>query len=714
MTERPARPPTAFAPSAGSGSGRDLTWLVKERLGKDPGWRHFARNGAWICPFCLASVRGHDDTRSALVRAIEGHLGRRCSAYRAGAGSPQSDQVIADKQIYEDIAHLAATDPAWQVFDHEGYWYSPSSLVRVAGVRIAAGRFDSFTIQAMVNHMALCPEFRGGTLHPVETVQQARDRWQRTLTVANHLRQLLQFPLWRYTNRDGHWICPFCLGHIAEVVVKVPDDWQGAPELMAAHLVEVCRSYRPERPESQSESAVRKAASGSSLTLRDGEQRSSSRSVRSSPATTAPERPAARQPSSAWTETAPPRSTTRVTSPTEIPVARPVRSDSRTGVPSAIPVSQAAPNAALTGELPSTAAYRPDVQLPAGIGATLTPNAGRNAGEATSLVARAVIDAEAVGAAGPPASDAFAGADADDHSPPASTASDLFRGTALDIRDGVEAQDDEPKGSPPLDWMDDIEESSGEHVSARQVETDSERIKAKAVQQGFLQGAPLVPGFRFATCFEACSDVSGDFYEFIRLADGRVGFAQGDVSGHGIHAALVMSMAKKTLSIYAGAGHGPAETLTRVNDSLVDDLGGRIFVSVSYAILDPDQRTITWARAGHNPVIRFNWRSGAASEIKPRGMVVGMKKGAIFRSSVAEEITPVEAGDVFVVYTDGITEAMNRQQAEYGVDTLHEVVRRHAEAGPEALVVRIMESVRQFRGGLGPTDDCTLLVLAVD
>jgi phosphoserine phosphatase RsbU/P len=100
--------------------------------------------------------------------------------------------------------------------------------------------------------------------------------------------------------------------------------------------------------------------------------------------------------------------------------------------------------------------------------------------------------------------------------------------------------------------------------------------------------------------------------------------------------------------------------------------------------------------------------------IKPKGMVVGMKAGQVFAKSIADETTTVESGDLFIIYTDGITETMNRQQLEYGTDLLKEVVQKHAQGGVEVVLERIMDSVRQFRGGTVADDDLTLLALAVD
>ncbi|MBA3685787.1 MAG: hypothetical protein H0W72_11195, partial [Planctomycetes bacterium] len=252
--------------SASLGAVGALASQVKTRLAQDPSWQHFALNGAWICPYCLAGVRGHDDSRAALVRAIESHLARRCSVYRGGSGACHPDETIAAKKTFEDIAHRAASDAAWQVFDHEGFWYSPTSLKRVESVRLTNGRFDSFTIQAMVNHLGHCTAFQRGVVYPAATVQKARDQGMRAVSLAENLRELLQFPLWRYTNATGQWVCPFCLEHIPEVVLRGDADWTTAPEKMAWHLACSCATYVPERPEPKMEALVQQAAVRTSMT----------------------------------------------------------------------------------------------------------------------------------------------------------------------------------------------------------------------------------------------------------------------------------------------------------------------------------------------------------------------------------------------------------------------------------------------------------------
>ena len=269
-----------------------------------------------------------------------------------------------------------------------------------------------------------------------------------------------------------------------------------------------------------------------------------------------------------------------------------------------------------------------------------------------------------------------------------------------------------------LSWMDDEEEpASGEPPTTIEPvtsELQEDVARAAQVQRNMLREAPQVAGYRFASRFESCSEVSGDFYEYISLPDNRIGFAQGDVSGHGIQAGLVMSMAKKVLAIHAKRGDDPVQVLSEVNDDLAEDLGGKMFVTITYGILDPTAGVVTWARAGHNPTLVYRAATGKIEEISPRGMVVGMKGGPLFAKATVNERTDLHPGDRMLIYTDGLTETMNRQDEEYGTERLNELLIQHGTLDLEQLLDRILDSVRGFRGGGEPQDDLTLLALGVD
>jgi hypothetical protein len=544
---------------------------------------------------------------------------------------------------------------------------------------LANGKFDSFTIQNMVNHLAQCPHYQGGVLHPAPAVMRVRDAAARVAQLVNNLGQLVQYPLWRYVDAAGQWICPFCLNHITSAVIRTEQDWPSAIQRMAWHIAAECSSYIPERPEPKMEALVSQAAA--------------------EPPDTPP-----RQPSHAVRTPVPTRSggVQRLATPSV--------GNATTGTP--------APTTALPVARVTTRVAMPGTSLTNRVSSGNTPASTNSSRSGVKIIPEVEHNDEPRVAM--PISTRFTRKNGPVTPAPAEpaaadTSDDPFEqaANAATVKPSSTAQSDSDSNQS-LMWMDDVEDVNKKASQDTANRLDTERVKARAVQKNLMADVPSIPGYSFATRFEACHDISGDFYEFMELPDGRIGFAQGDVSGHGMHAGLIMSMAKKTLEIFAQAGKGPAETLSKVNDALVDDLGGTIFISMTYAILDPGMGSITWARAGHSPAVHYNLHSGEIAEIKGKGMVVGMKKGELFRKSLEEVVTPVRTGDIFLVYTDGVTETMNRQQEEYGLDLLFEVVRKHAGSGPDVLLDRIMDSIRQFRGGSTADDDTTLLAMAVD
>ncbi len=671
--------------------------MVKTKLGEDPLWGYFAINGKWICPFCLSVV----NRRAGRSRedSIGMHL-ETCRGFGNGHGQTQPVEVIARRQQYENLVHLADSDPAWRVYDTSGTWYCPACLDRVSAVRIQGSQLTSFVYQAMADHLSRCGSYLRGVRPRPEDVQRARDRAARFPALLQSLQHNLQFSVWRYLDAHGLWICPCCLGHVPRVRVGTDADWQRAPEQMAHHLLQECQAFANDPNQVQPEDAVRTSASQAAPQLQPtpayhtplpvGEGTSAYRSPLPNGAVPVV-RPASTTPLPAFSP-----SLTGQISP---PIARPASPGRQGQTPPATPIGYGTPIVnRRTDTTPSGAPRVPMMGTPP-IAMPVTPPVPPPVIPAAKPV--------------PTKDDTLFG----------KLANDFLDGTVLDgepekkspgVREGGDPDHNHDHGDGEgLDWMDHAE-SHKSVVTELPAAERTDMIKAKAVQAGLMQKPPEVAGFRFAASYEACTDISGDFYQYIRLPDGRVGFAMGDVSGHGVQAGLIMSMAKKTFEIYASMGLSPADTLSRVNDAIARDLGGKLFVSMVYALLDPTERTITWARAGHTPSLRYNPDDDQVEEIKPPGMVVGMKTGPMFRNSIQEQITTVRSGDVIVLYTDGITETMNLQQEEFDTERLVDVIRRFSQEGAEVLVGRIMEIIRHFRGPQPPADDSTLLVLTVD
>jgi serine phosphatase RsbU (regulator of sigma subunit) len=659
--------------------------LVKSRLQDDPVWGYFALNGKWICPFCLSVV----NRRAGRSRedSISMHL-ESCRGFGNGHGQVQPVEVIARRQQYENLVHLADSDPSWRVYDTSGTWYCPACLDRVANVRIQGGQLTSFVYQAMSDHLSRCGAYLRGVRPRPEDVQRARDRAARFPALLQTLQHNLQFPAWRYVDAHGLWVCPCCLTHVPRVRVANDNDWQRAPEQIAHHLLQECAAYANDPNQVQPENLVREAAAKVAPMVQPTP-------VNRTPLPGSDPTPGHRTPQPSG----------------QVPLARPatpvasplVNGNATPPARPSLPPRPMAPTFKPTS-IPGTPIVNRRVDSTPTGGSRITPGAPI-AMPVTPKVPPPVVQPPATDKDKPTKDDTLFGKLPDG----------FLESTPLgSIDESAVAGDVEAdEGGEHFGWMDDAESHEPAAASLPAAER-TDMIKARAVQAGLMQKPPEVAGFKFAACFEACTDISGDFYQYIRLPDGRVGFAMGDVSGHGVQAGLIMSMAKKTFEIYASMGLSPADTLSRVNDAIARDLGGKLFISMVYALLDPTERKITWARAGHTPSLRYNPDDDKIEEIKPPGMVVGMKTGPMFRNSLQEQVTTVRSGDVLLLYTDGITETMNLQQEEFDTERLIDVMRRFSKEGADVLVNRIMEILRHFRGPQPPADDSTLMVITVD
>jgi phosphoserine phosphatase RsbU/P len=225
--------------------------------------------------------------------------------------------------------------------------------------------------------------------------------------------------------------------------------------------------------------------------------------------------------------------------------------------------------------------------------------------------------------------------------------------------------------------------------------------EARAIQQALLpKNCPSIPGFTVAGLCVPAGAVGGDWYDFIPLDEGRWGLVLADVSGKGTAAALLMSATRGMLRSLAETASGPGEVLARLNRLLVDDFPSGKFVTMLYAVLDPIKRTLTYSSAGHlRPLLLES--NGTRFLNSERGIPLGLGFG-----SYSELEIPLSAGSRLVFYSDGITEAANAGDEEYGSARLES---HFLEPGssPES----ILDDVRSFTGGAGLCDDATVIML---
>jgi phosphoserine phosphatase RsbU/P len=228
-----------------------------------------------------------------------------------------------------------------------------------------------------------------------------------------------------------------------------------------------------------------------------------------------------------------------------------------------------------------------------------------------------------------------------------------------------------------------------------------EANEARKIQQALLpRSSPYIPGFVITGLSTPAGAVGGDWYDFIPFADGRWGLVLADVSGKGMAAALLMSATRGMLRSLAEAACSPSEVLTKLNELLVNDFPSGRFVTMIYGVLDPVARTLTFASAGHlRPLLIEN--SHAHFLDTERGMPLGIGPGDY---SEAQVQLPPDSRLLF--YSDGITEAANLEEDEYGAGRLEKHCRQ-SEASAES----ILEDVRTFANGAGLHDDATVILV---
>jgi hypothetical protein len=260
-------------------------------------------------------------------------------------------------------------------------------------------------------------------------------------------------------------------------------------------------------------------------------------------------------------------------------------------------------------------------------------------------------------------------------------------------------------------------ETMPEHVrriSARERMAKELEI-ARNVQMSLLpKSNPQIPGFDIAGICVPALEVGGDYYDFVNLAGKRIGIAIGDVSGKGVPAAIYMTLTKGILQSHAEGNVSPKSVLSKVNSLMYRTIERNSFVSMFYAILDVQSRTIRFARAGQCPAILTQRAGDDGAFLTPKGMALGLEMGRVFDSVLEELEIQLQHGEVLVFYTDGFTEARDEHGEEFGEKRLVTSVARHRDKGAGDLIQGICADVGSFVGGTPQHDDMTMVVVKVN
>ena len=223
--------------------------------------------------------------------------------------------------------------------------------------------------------------------------------------------------------------------------------------------------------------------------------------------------------------------------------------------------------------------------------------------------------------------------------------------------------------------------------------------------------APAIDGFQISGINVPARQVSGDYFDYIRVDDERLGVAIADVSGKGVPASLIMAICRSVLRAEAARNPSPADVLRKVNRQLYPDIKEDMFISMAYLILDHHRDSITLARAGHDAPLLYKQQSQTVTPVKSPGMVVGIDSGNVFDRLTVDFAISLERDDCLVLYTDGVTETLNAEEDEFGLDRVIQAVRARANDGAQAIVKKIIQDVRDFTGSLPQNDDITLIAI---
>ena len=243
---------------------------------------------------------------------------------------------------------------------------------------------------------------------------------------------------------------------------------------------------------------------------------------------------------------------------------------------------------------------------------------------------------------------------------------------------------------------------------------------ARNIQMSLLpQGRLKLAGLALDAHCEPAREVGGDYYDYLPIDDHRVGLLIADVAGKGTSAALYMAELKGLMLSLSQLHTSPRRLLIDANRIISKHLDTRSFITITYAVVDMQARTLTYARAGHTPLIYVpgpQSSSRAAQILAPDGLVLGLQidDGQRFNELLQEATVSLGAGDLFLFYTDGLTEAMDEEGNCFGDARLSALLREHADLPFDQLRERILREIAVFSGSVDQQDDMTMLLLKVE
>ena len=252
----------------------------------------------------------------------------------------------------------------------------------------------------------------------------------------------------------------------------------------------------------------------------------------------------------------------------------------------------------------------------------------------------------------------------------------------------------------------------GHYSEAELRQLESELELSQVIQRAVLpQRVPSIAGFDIAAFSRPAQIVSGDYFDFLQFKDGTHGIVVADVSGHGVSAGMLVTSLQMAFHTLTSENNSPSAVLERINHIYIHNINFSTFVTVFFASLDPKTKVLSYANAGHNPPLIYRPSTNEMIWLKPTGAAVGLMEYFNVRPASVQ----LMVGDIVILYTDGITEAINPPGNEqFGFDRLAEVIRRNQNLPAEGLSNKVRQALSEFTQASLPADDITLIVSRVN
>jgi len=247
--------------------------------------------------------------------------------------------------------------------------------------------------------------------------------------------------------------------------------------------------------------------------------------------------------------------------------------------------------------------------------------------------------------------------------------------------------------------------------------TEQERLKheleiARKIQINSLpRSHPVISGYDIFGCSIPAYEVGGDYFDYLPFSPTKLGLVVGDVSGKGTSAALYMSKIQGFFRALLSSYVSPADLLADINRLAYDSMEDHSFMTLSMAVLNKNQHRLQVVRAGHPAALHFNYEEGICSQCSPQGIALALDGGALFEKTLKTASLKLQPGDSFIMVSDGLLEAGNNQEEEFGEEGLQEAFSACAAESAEAMGKSILDAVKAFAGDCRQKDDMTLIIL---